>query len=274
MVVAEDRDALWVVASNNRTQAVNHAVYSTNPMLGRVGKDTLSPFQSSAPVQMYQFPLTDGKSWQATFFGQPMEFRATYVGDIDASQINPARNLPAKLDGFRLTASGGGMSVSYDYVDAIEWFTTFELRDQDGTRKIRLSLSDFEAAYTGPYFFYRGASDSVSLIKNGAHEASAVPPTASETYEANVPSGFKDFVALGVVYVGKTGTPAPRLDMTLRRPDGTTALSQPFLGAREIHYLKDVAGVDGKWTLQADMTGTISFEARVFGISKYAEGTI
>ena len=274
MVAAEDREGLWVVASNNRTQAVNHAVYSTNPMLGRIGKDTLSPYQSGSPVKMYQFPLTDGQTWSATFFGQTMSFQATYVGDIDSSQINAARNLPKRLDGFRITATGGGQSVSYDYVEAVTWFTAFELRDENGAREFRLSLSDFESDYKGQYFFYRGAPDSDALIQEGAHAASDIPPTTSETYEANVPSGFKDLVALGVVYVGKTANVPNRLELWLQKPDGSTAMSQPFGGAREIHFLKEVPGVDGKWSLQANMTGTLTFEARVFGISKYAEGTI
>lgn len=278
MVVAEDRDALWVVATNNRTQAVDQAVYSTNPMLGRIGKETLSPFQSGAPVKMYQFPLTDGKTWDATFFGTIMNFRSVYVGDIDSSQINKARNLPPKLDGFRITATGGGRTVTFDYVEAVEWFTRFELKEADGTPSIRLSLADFESNYKGSYFFFRGAPDAESLIKEGSHQANAVPPTSRESFEANVPENFRDFVALGVVYVGKTGTPAPNLQVQLLRPGpGAAAFTQQqtnFGGAREIHFLQDVPGSQGKWTLQVNMTGTLTYEARVFGISKYAEGSI
>lgn len=274
MIVAEDRGDLWVVASNNRTQAVNHAVYSTNPMLGRIGKETLSPFQSGEPAEMYQFPLTDGQTWQATFFGQAMTFKAVYAGDIDSTQVNTARNLPKRIDGFRITATGGGVTVTYDYVEAIEWFTAFEVR-KNGEREIRLSLADFESAYKGSYFFYRGAPDDQSLVQTGSHDASSVPPTTNEVYEADVPDNFQDFVALGVVYVGRS---APltftRLDVTLLRPDGSAAIQQNLVGAREWHRLADVPGVAGTWSLQANMTGTMTFELRVFGVSKYAEGTL
>ncbi|HEX9815381.1 MAG TPA: hypothetical protein VGB18_00255, partial [Candidatus Thermoplasmatota archaeon] len=277
MIVAEDRDDLWVVATNNRTQAVDHAVYSTNPMLGRISKETLSPYQSGAPVKMYQFPLADGKTWQATFFGTTMNFQANYVGDIDSSQIDKARNLPSRLDGFRVTATGGGRTVMFDYVDTIEWFTRFELQEADSTFSIRLSLADFESNYKGSYFFFRGAPDAESLIKEGSHQANALPPTSRETFDATVPANFKDFVALGVIYVGKTGTPPPNLEMQLLRPTGGAVLTQQqtrFAGAREVHFLHDVPGIEGKWTFQVNMTGTLTYEARVFGISKYAEGSI
>jgi len=37
-----------------------------------------------------------------------MSFRAQYAGDIDTNSINAARNLPKKIDGFRIVATGGG----------------------------------------------------------------------------------------------------------------------------------------------------------------------
>lgn len=272
MMVAEDREDLWVVASDDRDQAINHAVYSTNPMLGRVGKETLAPFQSGAPVKMYQFPLTDGKTWTGSFFGTEMAFRAEYVGDIDASAINAARNFPKTLDGFRITATGGGQKVEYDYVEAIEWFTSFQLIEADGTKSVQLTLKDIESAYKGAYFFYRGAPDSVSLVKE--KQVTNANPGTSETSDVTVPDGFKDFVGVGVVYVGKTGNLPPRVTFVLQKPGGSEALRQDLDGAREIHFLKDVAGTAGTWKLQATFQGSVQYEARVFGISKYAEGSI
>lgn len=273
MIVAEDRreDRLWVVATNDREQAVHHAIYSTNPMLGRIGKDTLAPFQSGAPVKMFQFPLTDGKSWQALFFDETMAFDVEYAGDIDASAINSARNLPKRVDGFRITATGpSGAEVRYDYVEAVEWFTSFEIVDKNGDREIKLTLSDFESGYKGSYYFYRGAKDSESLMQAIKHEGA--PSTV--TYDANIPDGFKDFVGVGILYVGKSSIPGPSVTFTLRDPGGATKWEQTVSGAREVHVLKDVPGTAGKWSVATTQQGTFDAELRVFGISKFAEGTL
>lgn len=277
MIVAESRpdDNLWVVATNDRDQAVHHAIYSTNPMLGRIGKTTLAPLQSGAAVKMYQFPLTDGKTWTGEFFGEVMSFQAEYAGDIDASAINPERNLPARLDGFRITATGpSGVKVRYDYVEAVAWFTAFEILARDGSRVMRLGLTDLETSYRGEYFFYRGAPDSDSLVREVNHTDPVSTPT---TYELNVADAFTDLVGLGLVYRGRSGSVGslpPNATLVLRDPAGAEVWRQNLDGAQEIHVLHDVAGSAGRWTVETTIRGNVDLEIRGFGISKFAEGQL
>lgn len=268
MMVAEDQGDLWVVASNNRTQALHHAVYSTNPVLGRISKSTLSPYQSGSPVKMFDFDLTDGKTWRAQFFGEDMTFTAHYAGDIDMRRIPVRHGLGQFAEGFRITAAGGtGQRVSYDYVEAVEWFTTFELTNKEGAVQIRLTLTDLESDYRGPYFFYR-AKD--ALVRTATPQS----PPALQTFDAPVPEDFKDLVALGVAYLGRTGTPPPNANVTLKKPNGDVQWSQTFSSATQVGVLRDFAGQAGTWKVEVLMTGTTQVELRVAGIQKFAEGAL
>lgn len=268
MMVAEDREDLWVVASNNRTQAIHHAVYSTNPMLGRISKTTLSPYQSGAPARMFDFDLTDGKTWRALFFGEEMTFTAHYAGDIDVRRVPSGHGLGQFAEGFRITAIGGtGQRVFYDYVEAVEWFTTFELKDKDGNTQIRLTLIDLESNYRGPYFFYR-AKD--ALVRTATPQNPPMP----ETFDAPVPEDSKDLVALGVIYVGRSGTPPPNANVTLKKPNGEVQWSQTFSSGTQVDVLRDFAGVAGTWKVEVLMAGSAQVELRVVGVKKFAEGAV
>jgi hypothetical protein len=272
MIVAEDRDAngLWVVAADNRTQAVHHTIYSTNPVLGRISKTTLSPFQSGGPVEMYKFPLTDGKSWIAPFFGESMTFTAVYAGDIDTSRIATKHGFGGTSEGFRITAEGSsGQRVLYDFVDGVEWFTSFELRSATGQREITLTLTDIFESYKGEYHFFRGR-DALSTVKT--HAANAAP--ATEDLKATIADGFKDRVGLGIIYQGTSATTPPRATVELLNPSGQSVYQREFAGSGQILDLTDVAGATGDWTVRITLVGQVTLDLRAVGILIFAEGTL
>lgn len=270
MLVAEERGDLWVVASNDRTQAIHHAVYSTNPVLGRIGKQTLSPFQDGQAVQMYQFPLVDGKSWRAKFFGEDKTFTATYAGDIDVRAVNAKHNLGTHSEGFRITAQGsGGQKVLYDHVEAAGWFTSFEVLDAAGEREIKLTLTDIISGYKGNYYFFRGED---ALVQTETHQAnSGLTP---RTLQAPIADGFDDQVALGIVFTGAASTIPPSANVTLKDPAGATLWSRDFNTATQVHELRDFVGKAGTWTVELRLTGDVQIEVRVVGISNYAQGVL
>lgn len=278
MMVAENRDDLWVVGADEREQALHHAVYSTNPVLGRIWTETLSPFQDGEPVAMYRYPLTDGKQWSATFFGETMQFEAQFVGDI---LLQPSLGLGTFAEGFRLTASGpSGTTVSYDYVEAAQWFTSFEVRDADGGRLIRLDLVDLADGYTGPYHFFRG-DDLLVATRTGQ-------PGAPVVEDVSVPPAerFTDGVAIGVSYVGRQAAVPPTANVTVTGPPAEqvyfqreiSGLGQKFALA---DLMADAACVDpddsscgGDFTVSLRITGDADVEVRVISYQTFAEGSL
>lgn len=268
MMLAEDRSDLWVVASNDRAQALHHAVYSTNPVLGRISKTTLSPFQSGKTVDMFRFPLTDGKTWTAKFFGEDMTFTARYAGDIDVSSVDPEHGLGRFVEGFRITAQGADRTVHYDYVEAVEWFTSFEVLAEGGAREIKLTLRDLEADYKGDFFFLRGEDLSVKTETHADNEAPEIL-----THEGTQTEDFKDRFALGVVYVGSSGSTPPLLNVTLKNPTGATLYERDFMTSTQLDSLVDFAGAPGKWTVDLRLVGNVRAEVRLVGILSFAQGT-
>lgn len=278
MMVAEKQGDLWVVGADNRTQAVHHAVYSTNPVLGRIGTQTLSPFQDGEPVSMYRFPLTDGKQWSAAFFGESMSFQSEFAGDI---LLQPSLGLGDFVEGFRLTASGpSGTTVLYDYVEAAQWFTSFEVRDANGTRVLRLDLVEIVDSYSGPFHFFRGDD---LLIETRSSE-----PGAPVVEDIPVPPAerFTDGMAIGVSYVGHQSPVAPIANVTLTGPPDNQVYFQRELSGLGQKFaladpMADPACVDpedsscaGDFTVSLRLSGAADVEVRVISYQTFAEGTV
>ncbi len=278
MMVADQRDGLWVVGSDDRTQALHHAVYSTNPVLGRIGTETLSPFQDGEPVSMYRFPLTDGKQWSAAFFGESMAFRSDFVGDI---LLQPSLGLGTFAEGFRVSASGpSGTTVLYDYVEPARWFTSFEVRDTNGSRVIRLDLVDIAEAYTSPYHFFRGED---LLVATRVSEAGA--PVVEEM-TVPLAERFTDGMAIGVSYVGRQSTVPATANITVTGPpDGQVYFQREITGLGQKFALADLradpACVDpddsscaGDFNVAVRLAGDTSVQVLVISYQTFAEGSL
>lgn len=259
MVVAEDAEELWIVGAEDREQALHHAMYGTNPVLGRIGKDTLSPFQAGETVSMFDFPLVDRKQWTATFFDETMNFEAHYDDAI-------ATVADVFLPGFHVTATGeSGTRVVYNFVPAAEWFTDFQYVDAEGVKQIHLSLQEFGANYVGEYHFLRGHDRAEADFTE-----SAVGPNA---VSFQVEEGF-DGIGVGIIAEG-VGSNEGIVNVTVRNPSNAAVVTTEYIlppGDLET-LLDEVDSAAGNWTIEALIVGDATVEVRVVGLHEHA-GTL
>lgn len=281
MIVAEDRGDLWVVASAQEDQALDQVLYGTNPVLGRNGKETLAPFQGGEPVDMYRFPLTDGKQWNATLFDESMSVRAEFSGDIE---VQPELDLGGFVQGFEITARGpSGARLQYDYVDAVGWFTAFEVLDADGKRLIRLDLIERIEDYRGPYQFYRREPVMEETLVSSPGE----PVSAQVTIPASERS--PDGLVIGVSYHGAPSLLPPVANVTLTDEAGEALapayFQRDFTGLGQTFVRYDVpveaACIDpGDDSCTADlrfnvhMVGEVEVVLRASMYQVFAEGSL
>ncbi len=261
MGVAEDQGNLWIVATENRTKALHHALYSTNPVLGRITKTGLSPYQSGEPVEMFRFPLTDRLTWTGTFFDESMTFEAVYD---DAVLTLPNVYLP----GFRLQATAAsGAKVVYNYVEAVQWFTDFQYYNASGAKQIHLSLEDYGDPFRGAFHFLRGKDLLVDSFR------ASTDATAPPTFDVTADDGFGK-VAVGIVAEGQGDTSAV-VNLTLKDPAGTVRLSKNYiLPDQELAtHMEEIPVAEGTWTVEVVLVGTASLEARFVGL-RITEGTL
>ncbi len=281
MIVAEDRDDLFVVASAHEDQALDQVLYGTNPMLGRNGKDTLAPFQGGEPVEMYRFPLTDGKRWNATLFDEDMSVRAGFSGDIE---VQPELELGGFVQGFEITARGdSGTQLHYDYVDAVGWFTSFEVQDGDGERLIRLDLIERIEDYQGPYQFYRREPVLQETFVSSPDEPMAADVAVPDSKRS------PDGLVVGVAYRGAPSSLPPVANVTLTDEAGEVLEPAYFerqfsgLGQSFVRYVVpiDAACIDpgddsctGSLRFNVTMLGETEVVVRASFYQVFAEGSL
>lgn len=261
MMVAEDQDELWIVATDNRTKALHHALYSTNPVLGRITKVALSPFQSGEPVEMFRFPLSDQAVWTSAFFGESMDFEAVYD---DAVATLPDVFLP----GYQITAKGdSGARVLYNYVEAVQWFSDFQYFDAAGTKQIHLSLQQFGETYRGDFHFLRGGDNFLRSFTASTDVSN--PPTFNVTEDDGL-----DAIGVGLIAQGQ-GDQQALVNVTLKDPEGTVRLSRQYLLPKDQLEtgMQETATANGEWAVEVIILGTATVEVRVAGL-RVVSGTL
>lgn len=134
----------------DRRQAMDMALFDTNPLLGRIHHGILTPHERGMHAAMYQFPLEDGKRWNGFFFDGNWSFtveEATLQTPVGSDR------------GFRIagvSTDAGGGRVAFDYSPRIRWFTELETFDAAGASLVRAEVTGYERGATGTYLFLRG----------------------------------------------------------------------------------------------------------------------
>lgn len=91
------------------------------PYVGAFDHDLASTPREGEPIRFYDWPLTDGKTWDTAWFGRRVTVEAVFV----ESMPGPLGREP----GFALTmrdARSGAFLVTYDYVPSLRWWSGFE----------------------------------------------------------------------------------------------------------------------------------------------------
>ncbi len=164
----QDSGAHYMVGTPTREEALQHALFSTNPVIGRVHKTLYSPHESGAHADMFNFPLCSGNQWSDLFFDTPFTFTATpQLATLPDGRVDA---LAFRIDG---TAEDGS-TVTHTYSPMAKWFTFINLDRADGTT-VTMQLTDVASGYEGTAYFLRGQRDAIVPIPLPDADAGRVP---------------------------------------------------------------------------------------------------
>lgn len=241
----------YMVGTPTREEALRHAVFSENPMIGRVHRVLYSPHESGDHADMFHFPLCEGSTWTTRFYGETFTLTAQ----------NATLDLPSGRDqGFLIEGSsqeGGTLRLSYS--PTAQWFTFIDLVRNDGST-VQLDLEATGSGYTGEAFFLRGQQDVQFQLAGEAPVPNLMAGLASESFEReDGGSGPYDTLGLHVTF-GMVGQGTAQL--AINAPDGTTAWSAE---AGEItSFLFEVPYQAGTWNAELQGVAVDPSEAAFF----------
>lgn len=239
--IVEDLGDSWMVATTDQEAAKEDATWDI-PIMGPVTKSNLATSGFNVAWDwMYQFPLTQGKSWESDFTFVNFnslgfeQHSVTFTATFDDGIETPYGTFPGYLiEG----VTEFGRLLSYDYVPAIAWFSDFWVYDQttedpDDWFFHALSMGighDFE----GEYYLNEGKPAWGSSFRNvpiaaagGVAPPMSVPPTETFTLD-----GEATYLR-GVVWsFAVAGSSYARLEA----PDGT------LVEVQADHHSADLAG--------------------------------
>lgn len=153
----QDSGSHYMVGTPTRDEALQHAMFSTNPVIGRVHKTLYSPHESGSHADMFHFPLCAGSTWSDEFFGTDFQFTTQKASlTLPGGRVDP---LAFRIDG----TAANGSTIRHTYSPAAKWFTNIDLNRADG-RQVTLQLTETGTGYSGSAFFLRGQNDLVEAI--------------------------------------------------------------------------------------------------------------
>jgi hypothetical protein len=238
-----------MVGTTTREEALHHALFAANPMIGRVHRILYSPHETGDHADMFHFPLCDGSTWRTLFYGESFSLTATEIAVPD-DRLGPVSDGRAFLIS-GLSAEGGTLTLTYS--TAAQWFTFLDLDRADGGT-VDMRLQGVSTGYTGDAFFLRGQAEEriVAAALDLPVEVAAVgPPVLAEAVigRADGDEGPYDTVGIHVVAV-LNGTGVGRV--TITDPAGAVQY-QADVGATAGGVIADsvveVPYLAGDWTL-------------------------
>jgi len=141
LVCYDISDGNYYIGSNSREHALVHAVYNTNPMLGRMTIDNLDVYENGVPKSLYQFPLKDGSQWKSTLYEKDLNANAKLIDNDQQIKI--------------IAVAEDGFTLIYNYVPELNWFSTFNIIDEEGREIFSLELIEHNYNYQGTVYFMR-----------------------------------------------------------------------------------------------------------------------
>lgn len=251
LVYYEDQDFArgtpqhYMVGTATREDALRHALFSENPMIGRVHRILYSPHESGEHADMFHFPLCTGSTWQTVFYGETFRLTAQ-AALLDVPGGND--------DGFVIEGSApSGSTLRLSYSPAAQWFTFIDL-DRAGGGKVDLRLVGLGQGHRGDVSFLRGQEDaswSPDGPVAGIRETAFVRDEGAE--------GPYDTLGLAV---GLTATGDGLYRVELLDPDGTTRWEAELgsLGDAAVAAMEEIPFQAGTWILREVSVPPLSVE--------------
>lgn len=142
----------YLVGSASRDEAFDHALFSINPMLGRIHRTLYSPHESGLHADMFHFPLCEGSRWTTQFYDTTFDLTAHLATlALPAGGSDP---LGFRIDG----TSPDGSSLTLTYSPTVQWFTSLELVRADGLT-LTMDLTAHGHGKDGTFYFLRAQRD-------------------------------------------------------------------------------------------------------------------
>lgn len=190
-IVAEDKGASWVVATDDNVTSAIHAAFLF-PTLGDFPKGEVTAVVDEFRWPWYQFPLSDNLTWRSEVstrdgsggvYSLPLVSTATLAtGIVTAAGVADGFAIEARTAGSDAVPAGR-LFARYDYVAAIGWMsqaTFYDVLSEEETPQFILELSDSGTGYTGPFF--ESTSDVLSTHVNLFVPTSPTPPNPASSF--------------------------------------------------------------------------------------------
>ncbi len=248
----QDNGAHYMVGTPTREEALEHAVFSTNPVIGRVHKTLYSPHESGSHADMFNFPLCAGNTWSDRYYATDFDFRVSQA----TLQIPGGSDAGYRIDG----TSDDGSTVTIQYSPKVKWFTRIDLDRADGLR-VDMTLTDYGTGASGPAYFLRGQQDATFELQSDA--GNVIQPLDLEAGSGG------DYDTLGFQMQLERTAGTGRVEVHLRDPSGEGVYCVGVAGdgingateCEEPGTLVEVPWQEGRWELVLDMPIGLGNEA-------------
>lgn len=205
--VVEEDPSSYLVATNSPEESARAVAGAGAPLVGRVDRDTLSPYVDGRPRDFLGLQRDAGASWEVVFLGSAFTMVKSDPMRIDGSAGHRAAGVAAD-----------GRSLVAEYNEDVGWFTTFEMRDKQ------------EKVILGYRFIDRADSSSTTLESwqvLDAHRATAYQDSMG--YAQWTSSGIADRLVVSVHV--RDDQPVQRSGSTSSSSDGgLLGMAQDLLG--------------------------------------------
>lgn len=250
--------AHYMVGDRNAESALVHALFSTDPMLGRIHRILYSPHEGGVHADMFNFPLCEGNTWSTKFYGTDYNLRAQ-----EADVLGSAG---AKEPGYLIKGTGAGQAtISYTYNPAVKWFSEIHAVTEDGNT-IAMALKTFQSGQTGSAHFLRAQKDAVLSFEDYTGQG--------ETFLREHRGDGSSYTHVGIYLRVDEIDSDGRTDVHVRSPSGESVLcigrgGQGLTGGGDSQcdpippnavdyeggYLLQVPFEVGNWELDVDHSG-------------------
>lgn len=221
-VVVTKADTESYVLETTSEQLAAYDAMNDISFLGRIRARDLAGFQQDAPIQFFDFPLADGKTWTTQWDMQEITLRATKAGD-----------------GFSIVGTSAEEAyVTYDYKPALKWWSKIEFAGGYGLRVDRFSPN-----WTGALATATAAT---------VYESTTAIPTLTINTDQFTVSEGQTFLGLRV----HGGGPAWARALTLMDPANqpymtTTSNTEATATPMWVNYEEQIPAMPGTWRISA-----------------------
>lgn len=190
-IVAEDKGASWVVATDNNVTSAIHSAFLF-PTLGDFPKGEVTAVVGDFRWPWYQFPLSDNLTWRSEVstrdgaggvYSLPLVSTATLAtGIVTAAGVVDGFAIEARTAG-NDAVPAGRLFARYDYVPTVGWMsqaTFYDVLSEEEAPQFILELSDSGMDYTGPFF--ESTSDVLSTHFNVFVPTAPAPPNPTSSF--------------------------------------------------------------------------------------------